>query len=835
MLQFAWVVVQPSQQQLPVAVAHKTYQWQFGPTSTGSWTNISGATAITYAVPSATTSALFYRVVVTDPNSGCADPASAALQVNVVPDPIVTAAPMDDIYCFGESVVMSVSVSGGTGTSVYQWQSYDGTTWTNAGLNTASYDPGILNPGNYQYRAVVSQNSGCEGISGNISFMVMNYPDGSVTTTPASCADNQGTITVTFTDDPLATFILISIDGGGIYTPPIFDNSGSYTFTNLAPGSYPVWAKWASDECAVLISNVDVLELACGTICGKVIDDTGLPIASVEVRLYKDVNNNDVFDAGDILMGTTYSDGDTGNYCFEEIPAGEYVVYEVQPPFYNSVSDYDHTTGASDPDGYPGVADPDDMIPATVAPGEFDMNNDFIEDPYLGNISGYVNDDIGTSLVGITVQLYYDTNNDGFQDGPVLGSTTTNSTGFYLFTGLEPGHYVVVEINPPLYSDVSDYDNTTTPPDIDGDDTAQGPDGNIPVNLVPGESDADNDFVDGRPGSICGNVSDDTGLSISSVEIQLYIDVNNNDSLDAADIYVISVYSDGVTGDYCFEDVTPGEYIVHEVQPVNYTSVSDYDHTTGAGDPDGAPSANDPDDEIAVTLVPIENDGDNDFVEHGLPGSITGYVNDDGGNPLGFVTIKLYNDTNADGNPDGVAIATTQTSSLGFYSFSGVNPGYYVVVETNPVYYGSISDYDHTTTPPDTDGNDFAQGPDNNIPVFLTAQEVDADNDFIDSRPGSICGNVSDDTGLPISSVELNLYIDVNNNDIYDAGDIYVATVYTDGDTGDYCFEDITPENMLWWKHNPPITTVSLTMIIAQVLLILMEQPRLVIQTIKFK
>jgi hypothetical protein len=117
-----------------------------------------------------------------------------------------------------------------------------------------------------------------------------------------------------------------------------------------------------------------------------------------------------------------------------------------------------------------------------------------------------------------------------------------------------------------------------------------------------------------------------------------------------------------------------------------------------------------------------------------------------------------------------------------------VIPGFYVVVETNPFAYGDLSDYDHTTTPPDTDGNDSAQGADNNIPVFLTAQETDADNDFIDSRPGVICGNVSDDTGLPISSVEIRLYLDVNNNDSLDAADVLVSTTFTDGDTGDYCF-----------------------------------------------
>jgi len=168
------------------------------------------------------------------------------------------------------------------------------------------------------------------------------------------------------------------------------------------------------------------------------------------------------------------------------------------------------------------------------------------------------------------------------------------------------------------HNSISDYDHTTTTPDTDGDDSAQGPDNNIPVRLLPGEADNDNNFIDGRPGIICGIVLDDIGQPISNVEMILYLDVNNNDSLDAADTPVATVFTDGDSGIYCFEDVTPGEYVVFEVQPANYNSVSDYDHSTGASDPDGTPSANDPDNEIAVTLVPNEVDNDNDFIEDPL-------------------------------------------------------------------------------------------------------------------------------------------------------------------------------------------------------------------------
>mgnify|MGYP003379533791 CR=1 FL=1 len=80
-----------------------------------------------------------------------------------------------------------------------------------------------------------------------------------------------------------------------------------------------------------------------------------------------------------------------------------------------------------------------------------------------------------------------------------------------------------------------------------------------------------------------------------------------------------------------------------------------------------------------------------------------------------------------------------------------------MIVEISPFYYSDISDYDHTTTSPDTDGDDTAQGPDNNIPVFLMPAEADADNIFVNGRPGTICGNVSDDTG-PVSYTHLRAH-----------------------------------------------------------------------------
>ena len=769
------------------------YQWQDS-IALGQWQNVSETGGDT---PAFTTDPLdettYYRVIVSAVGNGCSDAISIFAQVDVVNDPLVVTSALDDIYCVGETVPLSVTVSGGTGVPHYQWQSFDGSNWTNEGPDASAYNVSGLTQGSHQYRTIVTQASGCESVSADLSFVVISYPTATLTSTPASCGDNEGTITITFSDNAEATSIMFSLDGGNTYFPSIPDDLGTTTFTNLAPATYVVWAKWATDECSIVIGTIQVNELGCGTICGEVTDDTGLPISNVQIRLYRDLNNNDVYDPGEPLRGTTYTDGDTGDYCFDDIPMGEYVVFEVQPANYNSVSDYDHTTNAPDTDGYAGANDPDNMIPVTLLPAESDMDNDFVEDPFLGSISGNVKDDGGTNLANMVIKLYFDTNNDGSPDGAPIATTTTDASGNYLFAGVEPLHYVVEEINLPLYADVSDYDQTTVSPDLDGNDSAQGPDGNIPVIVAPGEADNDNNFVDGRPGNICGNVSNDLGQPLSNVELRLYRDINNNDSLDAADIYLASTFTDGDSGDYCFEDVVASEYVVSEVQPANYNSISDYDHSINGSDPDGSPSGNDPDNEIAVTLLPNEQDNDNDFIEDPLVGTISGTVTNDVGAPINNVTISLYNDTNADGNPDGAALATTTTNISGTYIFTGVEPAHYVVVETTPLNHSNISDYDHTTTPPDTDGNDSAQGPDDNIPVMLVPGEADTDNDFEDGRPGTICGSVKDDTNQPLSGVQVKLYNDVNNNDSLDVADIVYQVTFTDGDTGDYCFEDVKP------------------------------------------
>jgi len=108
-----------------------------------------------------------------------------------------------------------------------------------------------------------------------------------------------------------------------------------------------------------------------------------------------------------------------------------------------------------------------------------------------------------------------------------------------------------------------------------------------------------------------------------------------------------------------------------------------------------------------------------------LVGSVSGTVLDDQGNPLVGVTLTLD-----DGDPGTVdPIATTQAD--GSYIFNDVADGEYLVVETDPAGYESVSDSQSADgdTTPNTNTND------NSIPVTVTNAENDANNNFVDILP----------------------------------------------------------------------------------------------------
>jgi SdrD B-like domain len=327
----------------------------------------------------------------------------------------------------------------------------------------------------------------------------------------------------------------------------------------------------------------------------------------------------------------------------------------------------------------------------------------------LSNITGNVsedltNDDIGDiPLTNITVTLYNSENQ-------ILQTTQTDSFGNYTFESLVNGIYYVVESNlNEMYGDVKDSDGGV---DLN----------NITVVLQSTFGSSGNDFVDERLGSIVGSVVSDDGERLVNVTVSLQT------VKSTLRIATTLTNDDGI---YVFSNIPPRDYIVVESNPPDFpVDISDYDISQD-GDNDKYDNDTTVDNQIRVTIIPGgEVDDGNMFVDSNK-GSISGNVTTDTGIPILGVDISLH-------SSQGTLLATSVTGNDGKYIFVQIPPGNYTVKESNlPEYVTSISDYDWSPEESNSD-NSSSVGADDKIEVFLSAGNVDLDNNFVDKESISL-------------------------------------------------------------------------------------------------
>ena len=232
-----------------------------------------------------------------------------------------------------------------------------------------------------------------------------------------------------------------------------------------------------------------------------------------------------------------------GNYAFNNLLAGSYVIMETNLPGYIDVSDV--------------FGNPlDNIIRTTLVGGQNETDQDYV-DRRVGSITGSVKEDLDNNdsgdapLPGVTLTLLDSAGN-------VVATTVTDSTGSFTFVNVPAGNYTVVETNPPGYVDVSDSGGNPL-------------DNRIPVVLGSGSSTTGLQFVDERLGSIAGNVKEDldnndTGdAAIPGVTITL---------LDSAGAVIATTVTGG-SGSFLFVNLPAGNYTVVETNLLGYTDVSD--------------------------------------------------------------------------------------------------------------------------------------------------------------------------------------------------------------------------------------------------------------------
>ncbi len=289
-------------------------------------------------------------------------------------------------------------------------------------------------------------------------------------------------------------------------------STGNYIFTGVPSGNYSV----VEINLPNSISTADVVGLnddriavvMIGTnvtgrdfldtlppvyaISGKVYDDLDAtndnvigagdtPLAAITVKLYFDRDGNGIISAGDTELSSTLTNT-SGSYNFTGLPAGNYIVQETDPS--GAVSDWD--AAGSLTDNQIGVA----LVNADV------INRDFLDDAYLGAITGFVQEDtnhdgsVDTVIPGVTLTLKTAAGNDVDSDPLTSGvqPTTTISAvnGSYSFINLVPASYRVVETQPAGYGSSSDKDGGNL--NLIGDVTL--------IVVASGQTNSPNNFVE---------------------------------------------------------------------------------------------------------------------------------------------------------------------------------------------------------------------------------------------------------------------------------------------------------------------------------------------------
>jgi uncharacterized repeat protein (TIGR01451 family) len=565
------------------------------------------------------------------------------------------------------------------------------------------------------------------------------------------------------------------------------------------------------------------LETLSATISGFVYEDFGtpgfgggdVPLEGVTVKLYSDPNGDGDPTDGTVQQVTTTNGA--GYYEFLNLGAAKYVVVEEDILSYASVAD---TSGPND-----------NWIPVNVVALTLYAGNNFLDvyiDPAnYGAISGQVRDDTDgdgsfadadSGLAGAVLTLYTDPNGDGDpSDGQVFGaSVTTTASGTYSFSTLPPGNYVVVETNPAEYSSTAD----TVNPNND----------RIPVLVVASATASGNNFLD----------SNNTGV-LGTIGNLVWSDVNNNGIFDSSsesgiDGVVVQLYQSSQTpgvsvpymttvtsggGAYGFVGIPAGSYTL-------YIPVSNFGSGAALA---GAPLSStvtvatddgtDNDDNgiqtvsggavssplVVLTGGETDNTKDFGFVPTSSLGSITGAVladtnnNNTGDTGISGVVLTLKDasgaDIDSDVNTIGVQPTIATTAVDGSYSFTGLVPASYRVVQTQPSGYASVSD---------KDGGDLNVIGDQ-VLIVVSAGAANTGNDFVEEQYGSIAGAVSLDTNndgtadAVFSGVTVQLYADSNNDGAADNATV-LDTAVTDG-SGGYSFVNVLPGSYVVVEVDP--------------------------------
>jgi hypothetical protein len=242
-----------------------SYQWQSSTTGTSGWAAISGATSATYTPPSTTAGTTYYRVVVSATGNGCTAVTSSSATVVIRPALVISTQPTNVDECIGGTNQMSVTVTGGSGTLSYQWQSSTTGTggWTDvSGATAASFTPPSTTAGTTYYRVNVSgSGNGCAAVSSTSATAIIR-PALAISTQPTNVDEciggtNQMSVTVTGGSGTISYQWQSSTTGTSGWTDVSGATAASFTPPSTTAGTtyYRVVVNATGNGCAAVTSS----------------------------------------------------------------------------------------------------------------------------------------------------------------------------------------------------------------------------------------------------------------------------------------------------------------------------------------------------------------------------------------------------------------------------------------------------------------------------------------------------------------------------------------------------------------------------------------------------
>ena len=533
---------------------------------------------------------------------------------------------------------------------------------------------------------------------------------------------------------------------------------------------------------------------------------------SIGDTVWRDVDDDGVRDAEDVgipgvtvtltppsgpaVVATTDEDG---QYLFTGLTLAGAAAYTVTvTPPAGSTNTYDEDDGITTPDSATIITGFDPTVVGNDA--DEHLTADFGYSGVTTIIDGYVwhdTDQVGEpaqetgepSLAGVEVTLTPGT-------GPAV-MTTTDSDGYYSFTGYAAGTYTITVDNT-----TGDMTDPTWAASYDTDGSA---DSSVSVVLAAGGA-GTADFSYYQTGAYSigdtlfydwdGSGTQDSPLDegIAGITVYLYEDAATGGALDTGTDTLLATTVTAANGTYSFPNRPAGDYIVvvdedDSVFPSGYNQSLDPDDT-GQGysiyDGEGAitVSATRADVDFGYTPIGTGSIGDTVFIDANGDDAQAGTTE----TGIADITVTLQVDINGLGNWE--ELATAVTDSDGEYLFEDLPDGNYrVIVDT--------SDID---LPDDAFGNDYElTAGTGTTSVTVSGGSAHLDTDFGFAALASAGDTVYWDTngdgdqGLNepgISGVTVYLYSDTDGDGDYDGDDdeqLTPPSEVTDAD-GNYTF-----------------------------------------------